>query len=240
MLNSFGIIESGQKIIGQNLVLSLDAAQRRSYPTTGTLWTNLAGNGVNSTLTNGPTFDSANGGSIKFDGSNDYSTLGTGTTINVFSGDFTVSAWVKRNPIGTQAGGTIIGDWYTGGVSVTDQWQIQANSSGGITTILVFIAPNAPFVNVSTGIAIGNWVNVVLSRIGSTVTLYSNTNSLGSVTNTRTWGTSGGNMVIGVSGDNANEPLNGFIGNILIYKGKGLTSTEVTQNYNAIKSRFGL
>ena len=67
-----GIIDSNQKIVTSGLRLSLDAAQLRSYPTTGTTWSDLSGNGVNGTLTNGPTFNSAYGGALVPDGTNDY------------------------------------------------------------------------------------------------------------------------------------------------------------------------
>ena len=63
--------KSGPDIIEDGLVLCLDAASKRSYPGTGTVWTDLTGSN-NGTLTNGPTFDADNGGSIVFDGSNDY------------------------------------------------------------------------------------------------------------------------------------------------------------------------
>ncbi len=59
------------RIVTDGLVLCLDAASKRSYPGTGTTWTDLAGSN-NGTLTNGPAFDSANGGSIVFDGTDDY------------------------------------------------------------------------------------------------------------------------------------------------------------------------
>ncbi len=58
------------RIVTDGLVLCLDAASKRSYPGTGTTWTDLKG-GNNGTLTNGPTFDSGNGGGIVFDGADD-------------------------------------------------------------------------------------------------------------------------------------------------------------------------
>ena len=63
------------KIVTNGLVLSLDAADRNSYPGTGTTWRDMSGNGNNGTLTDGPTFNSNNGGSIVFDGTNDYVAL---------------------------------------------------------------------------------------------------------------------------------------------------------------------
>ena len=63
---------NGPKIVNDGLVMYLDAANSRSYSGTGTAWTDLTGSGANGTLTNGPTFNSANGGSIVLDGTNDY------------------------------------------------------------------------------------------------------------------------------------------------------------------------
>ena len=59
------------KIVTDGLVFAVDAANKKSYPGSGTTWTDLAGSN-DGTLTNGPTFDSGNGGSIVFDGSDDY------------------------------------------------------------------------------------------------------------------------------------------------------------------------
>ena len=53
------------RIVTDGLVLCLDAASKRSYPGTGTTWTDLKG-GNNGTLTNGPTFDTGNGGECSF------------------------------------------------------------------------------------------------------------------------------------------------------------------------------
>lgn len=63
---------NGPKIITDGLVLCLDAAGTKSYPGNGTTWTDLSGNGNNGTLINGPTFSSDNGGSLVFDGSNEW------------------------------------------------------------------------------------------------------------------------------------------------------------------------
>ena len=59
-------------IITNRLVMCLDAANIKSYPGTGTAWSDLSGNGNTGTLTNGPVYNSGNGGYISFDGSNDY------------------------------------------------------------------------------------------------------------------------------------------------------------------------
>jgi hypothetical protein len=98
---------AGPDIIEDGLVLCLDAANINSYPKSGTTWSDLKGSN-NGTLTNGPTFDSANGGSIGFDGANDYvkndsPDLPTG---NVTA---TICAWLYR--INTSSGWQGIVGW---------------------------------------------------------------------------------------------------------------------------------
>ena len=65
------------KIVTNGLVLCLDAADKKSYPGTGTTWFDRSGNGNNGILVNSPTFNSGNGGSIVFVGHNDYVNCGT-------------------------------------------------------------------------------------------------------------------------------------------------------------------
>ncbi len=64
-------------IVRDGLVLDLDAAKRDSYPGSGTSWRDIAGGVITGSLINGPTFDGNNGGSIVFDGADDYVNLGT-------------------------------------------------------------------------------------------------------------------------------------------------------------------
>jgi len=66
---------SGPKIITSGCVLSLDAADKLSYKGSGTSWYDLSGNNTTATLTNGPTFNAANMGSIVFDGTDDKVTI---------------------------------------------------------------------------------------------------------------------------------------------------------------------
>ena len=62
-------------VVTNGLVVCLDGANLYSYPSSGTLWSDLTGNRNNFTLINGPTYDTSNGGSILFDGVNDYANI---------------------------------------------------------------------------------------------------------------------------------------------------------------------
>ncbi len=101
----------GPKIVDEGLVLCLDAANKLSYPGTGTTWTDLAGSN-NGTLTNGPTFDDEKGGSIVFDGSNDYANLGNASSL--FPGpNITASLFCWIKPSTVSSSNISIGDQYT-------------------------------------------------------------------------------------------------------------------------------
>jgi hypothetical protein len=81
-------------IVTDNLVLNLDAGFLPSYPTTSSAWYDISGNANNGTLTNGPTFNSANSGSFTFNGSNQYANL---TTSSIFTNaSYTIETWQKR------------------------------------------------------------------------------------------------------------------------------------------------
>ena len=80
------------RIVTDGLVFCVDAGDKMSYPGAGTTWTDLSKNRNNGTLTNGPTFNSANGGSISLDGSNDYISVGSFNEDS--SQDLSVMVWV--------------------------------------------------------------------------------------------------------------------------------------------------
>ena len=78
-------------IVSDSLVLCYDAADTFSYPGSGTTWTDLSGNGLNGTLTNGPTFSDGN---IDFDGSNDYINFGDVSAYEwAYNSTYTLCAW---------------------------------------------------------------------------------------------------------------------------------------------------
>ena len=86
------------RIVTDGLVLCLDAASKRSYPGTGTTWTDLVGSN-NGTLVNGPTFDAGNGGSVVFDGSDDRVDCTSPSEIDSIS-EITMIAWVRYSGFG--------------------------------------------------------------------------------------------------------------------------------------------
>ena len=224
-------------IVTNGLVLNLDCGNRLSYPTSGTTWTDLSGFANNGTLTNGPTYNPNNLGSIVFDGVDDYASLTTGSITSFGTGDFTISAWVYFNTIsGLTNYRTILSNYTTG---TGDSNYIFGLYTTGTPNLQMFISG----INIigSTVLTTGRWYNVVGCRISGSVSLYINS----ILDNTPT--SASGNIVDSVTPrigmvPNASQTgyFSGIISNVLVYKNKGLTQAEVLQNYNALKSRFGL
>jgi hypothetical protein len=212
------------KSITSGLVLYLDAANLTSYPGTGTTWTDLSGNNNNGTLTNGPTFNSANGGSIVFDGVDDYVNCGNNNSSKLTSG--TVNVWMKTTSTSVAYQGIVTkalnyGIYNYGGNLLLYDWGTGADRNSGIS------------------ISNGNWRFITLrfsSNSLNNATVYINGVLVYTTTMYKTSDIY--NLGIGTGGDGS-QPLPGTIGVVQIYN-KVLSATEILQNYNATKGRFGL
>jgi len=123
-------LSRGPKIISNGLVLYLDAANNKSYPRTGTTWYDLSGNNNNGTLTNGPTFNSANGGSIVYDGADDSVNL---SLVSSNVNNVTTEVWFKANTLPGDRGLFLNGDGGGSGYGL----QFGACGASG-TTLYVF------------------------------------------------------------------------------------------------------
>jgi hypothetical protein len=213
------------KIVTDGLVLALDAGNVKSYPSSGTAWNDLSGNNITGTLTNGPTFDTANGGSIVFDGSNDF----VQTNINRSFTAMTLMGFIKRN--GTQVdyagifysrGSSVTGlDFYTTAQNLTYTWNGAENTYTFNSNLLV---PN------------NTWCMVAMSVTSTAATLYVNTSS---ATNTVSHtSTTIDDLKLGQD-DFGSRFMNGNIANVMMYN-RALSANEIFQNFNATRSRFGV
>jgi hypothetical protein len=84
----------GASIVTNGLVLCLDAANTKSYPGSGTTWSDLSGFNNTGTLVNGATYSSANNGSIAFDGTSGYINCGSAPVIGSSLTGLTVEVWL--------------------------------------------------------------------------------------------------------------------------------------------------
>jgi hypothetical protein len=128
LINARGyfILESNDPFEGidaDSLLLDVDASKMSSYPQVGTNWIDLSGTGNNSTLTNGPTFDS--NGWLVFDGVDDYS-VGPGT----LGSDCTVELWISSSNYNQKIPISIDGNNYGSGPNVYFTGNIIAWNTG--------------------------------------------------------------------------------------------------------------
>lgn len=221
------------KIITNGLVLSLDAANNKSYPRSGTTWTDLSGNNNNGTLTNGPTFSAGNQGSIVFDGTNDYIS-GTNNSSLQLLNDLTIGAWVKLGSGGNASQGIfekMININYSGyGITRQDDYFKFWTGGGG-----TFAYTNSNITYSSSN----NWYYVVGRRMAGNNRLFINS-ILQTDSQSPPLSDSGEVYVIGRYYSNiANYYFVGNIAQTSLYN-RALTDAEILQNYNATKNRFGL
>jgi hypothetical protein len=226
-------------IATSGLVLCLDAGNARSYPGSGTTWTDLSSNGNTGTLTNGPTYSSANGGSIVFDGTNDEITT---TTQFTNPQTFSIGAWFKTS---TASGKKIIGfeTNQTGTATGSYDRHIYIGTDGklyfGIYDIAVKIATSPLTYNDN------NWHYVVgtYGSEGTTMRLYVDGVSVATATASfaQTY-----NGYWRIAAYNLNGWTNGspgyFTGNISVAQvyNRSITATEIKQNFTALRGRFGI
>jgi hypothetical protein len=218
-----GVVQSG-------LVLNLDAGVSTSYPGSGTVWTDLSGNGNTGTLTNGPTYSSANGGSIVFDGVDDYVDCGNSIT-NGFT-NITVSVWYYAVSF---ASTSYFLTKYVGGVN---GWFLYYSSSTNKFGVDGRESSAAYFSNeTSNTYPINKWYNVVFTKSSTNWRLY--VNSVLDVNNTNGNGSTSfnNNDSLDIGRYDASLMGKGNISQVSIYN-RALTAAEITQNYNALKSRY--
>ena len=225
-------------IVIDGLRFCLDAANTKSYPGSGTTWTDISGKNHDGTLTNGPTFSSDNGACIVFDGANDHiGMLGTATDlgINDTSSSFSFSVWFKT---GTTSEKYMFDnfDGSTQDISCRlDGGELELylrGSSGGIVNAVRY-----------GSYTLNAWNNAVYNFDSSTSpdTFTAYVNGINTGTSTSHFSgnfESGSNFRIGMRPAGGGQ-FSGRIACAMLYN-KSLTEAEVKQNYNALKGRFGL
>jgi hypothetical protein len=210
-------------IIRSNLVLCLDAANSKSYPGSGTTWTDLSGNGNNGTLVNGVGYNSSNLGSLVFDGVDDYVNIG-----NIGSPQqFTCSFWVNPTELNKDANN----NYRRILVSSVSANVILIEQGGNIS----FRVPGHSNQNNYTAglLALNTWALVTCVFNQDYRIIYQNgilagQNQIGTGT------VNFGNIQIT---DVSAQIFKGNISNFKIYN-RALTASEIQQNYNATKSRY--
>ena len=222
------------KIITDGLILCLDAADKKSYSGSGSTWTDRSGNGSNGTLTNGPTFNSASGGAFTLDGSNDYITspvpLAAGATT------YTIEAVFKPHSNKTQV-----------------VWEQNTSSlvTGRRVCMILISDGDGGFNGQSADrhdhmtYTLNEWnfwsITMDTSLASNKIKMYINGvfDSQGNTSNDGALNAGADLALLGKKVTASSEFFDGEIAQVKVYN-RVLTSSEVLQNFNATKSRFGL
>ena len=223
----------GPNVVTNGLVLALDAANTKSYVSGSTTWNDLSGNNNSGSLVNGPTFNSANLGSIVFDGVDDYINCGNSSTLNITE-TFTISLWINSTRNNIQS---YILDKDTDAYSIIIGYQL-----GFVNFYNGGYQPTAA----TTQISISNniWTNIVYSKdlnsLSNNWNGYKTGSSVFTATRSFTNNVSANQLNLGTTRPGGlNLAYGGSIATTQIYN-RALSASEIAQNYNAQKSRFNL
>ena len=219
------------KLVTDGLVLNLDAAKRDSYPGSGITWYDLSGNGNNGTLTNGPTYTGVSkDAAIVFDGVDDY-VSGSGTILTTQG---TLIVWFKTSST------------YDNNYLLCLPWSSNGSNGfdlgfGGSTVFRGIIVTTNGYneLTYTTTYNDNNWHMGAITYDGANVTLYYDGVSRTSTSRTGTLRqTNQGEFNIGRFGT-FGAYVAASIPVAQVYN-RALSSTEITQNFNALRGRYGI
>lgn len=216
--------------VTDGLVLYLDAAIPQSYPGSGTSWSDLSGLGNNGTLVNGPTFNSANKGSIVFDGVNDFIEGAHNTQLNI-TGNITIECWFRVTNTRSDwvrifgkgdATNRTVGLWY--------------NQPSSLFLYQRYGSTNMDAVYNST-VSLNTWFHMVGTSSSNSHILYLNSAQVATSSSGITFASSTDPYKVGYG--NIHTYHIGNVSSCRIYN-RALTAQEVAQNFNATRNRFGV
>jgi hypothetical protein len=219
------------ELVTDGLVFNLDAGDPRSYPGSGTTWTDLSGYNQTGTLTNGPTYNNANGGSFAFSKAGLKYSESTASAFNITGANakFTLEAWARNTTDGVYNTVLSIGTRYAQiGFHANATFMYGSNGGGGNN--LIFHA----------GHTVGNWYHLVMTFEGlgdNIAKFYVNGSLLTSGNIGNNGNTTTTSIRIGAFATSGTEFLDGNVAVARVYN-KALSAAEVAQNYDALKVRY--
>ena len=233
----------GNSIVTENLVLCLDASNPRSYPGSGSIWYDASGNGNNGTLFNTPTYTSGDAGFISFNGTTQYMQANIGTTALDGDPSFTIEFVVQ-----VPQNFTNTGFWGLGGTGQGLSFEGWSPSASRIHLDLY----DSTRMDTGVDYALNTWYHIVWTKNGTGVETTNIRNYINNVQSTLTktravttgpalnTSTAGVGTALGrLNGNAASFYAAAKIGLYRIYT-RALSATEVTQNFNAIRVRYGV
>jgi len=224
------IYQATKGIVQDGLVLNLDAGVRDSYDS-GTTWRDLRG-GNNGTLENNPAFDKTNGGSFIFDGANDYIDFGD---IHSALNNLSIFSWVR--PIALTEGPILIKGM---GATGNREFGLYILSSKVYAAVGDESEQDIDSVSGATVLSSSVWYNLGMVWNGNTLKVYVNSLEDGSVSTSVTSGEIEDRSSPLIVGRDASPDYANFrLSTVKLYN-RALTVTEVAQNFNVTRHRFGI
>jgi len=223
------------RTVTDGLVLCLDAGNTKSYPGTGTTWTDISRNGNDGSLINTPGYTSDNGGGITFNGTDE---RGTFTTPITSTSNQTYEVWT--NAIASPSAND--GFAYILHNNSADSTVGNSYLHIGIEPTQQYVAAfNGRYTVIDSGVTASNSniVQIVLTWDGATQKMYVNSVLKDSEVLTETPQNLSTTTSFGDYRDLSYRPIQGNIYSIKIYN-KALSAAEVEQNFNALRGRFGI
>jgi hypothetical protein len=218
---------SAPSFITSGLVLNLDAANPASYPGTGTTWTDISGSGYTGSMGTGVAYSSSNGGIMTFSGATTALVTMTASGLASLTNNFTVEGWYQSNnnhpeiiANGSGSNGFVFGYFSTNPTN----WKV---TKYGVVDIYIGSIPQ------NTA-----WHHVVVTYSSTTGTIVYVDGAV-SGTNASTANLAAGSTFYIGRGESTSYMHNGSIGVVRFYN-TALTLAQVNQNFNALRSRYGV
>jgi hypothetical protein len=216
--------KSYPEIVTSGLTLHLDGGFMPSYPQSGSTWTDLSFSANNCTLANSPNFATTFGGHFVFDGTNNTGNAGSNSSLDI-TGNVTVAAWVR--PFSFTNLGNIISK------NGNQGYRMRFQSNGSF-----WMYSNGNTITSPSTYAINNWWYTVGVFSSTGLRMYVNGSLVQS--NSTPFSPSYATSSFFVGGFSATQELfHGRFASVSVYN-RALNDTEILNNYNNQKSRFGL
>ena len=235
--NAYFFNTNTNNYVNTNLFLNLDAGNSSSYSGTGTTWADLSGNSRNATLINNPTFNSSQNGYFHFtDTSFQYADTTTVPSLT----NWTIEAWYRPTKSLTGKVTAILTNQFDltnkinyslGNIFAPTSYNICGGFYDGTWRRTTGLVPT-----------LNTWYQGAVTYNGSVITQYSNGTSQTTLTYAGT-SQSGGTVRIARRWDSPdNDSGNFFDGDISIVRiyNTSLSPSQILQNYNAVRGRYGL
>ena len=218
----------GPLISSNGLIFFLDSANPKSYPGSGTLWSDISGYANNTTLINSVGFTTLSAGTLVFNGTNSYAEGNNSATLDA-STSMTIACWVR--PLSFKSNMSIVGK---GSTSPSGGWDFRIDGDTNVNLVKYGVVDQRVFF---PAIAANNWYHICACQGPLSVTYYINGSSVGVYPNPTPFIASTANLRISRDRDTIYTASN--IGQIAIYS-RILDANEIQQNFNALRGRFGV